>query len=107
MRTGPLGLNFQSPSIKWPLTHKERIDELQGYLEDASQFRYHLDISAAIDFHRAFNGDDLCTLEPVYFHQGRQVDANERSGLCWMEVSALHSYSISHQLTTSNRGRYP
>lgn len=98
MRAGPLELNVQNPSVKWPLTHKERIDELQAYLEDPSQFRYYRDISAAIDFRRTFNGNDLCSLDPVYFHEGRQVDANECSGLCWMEVSALLSYFISHSL---------
>lgn len=59
--------------LKWPLTHSERVVELQNALQDPQQFRFHENIRAAIEYHQRFNQQELCSPQLIYFQNGRQV----------------------------------
>jgi hypothetical protein len=59
---------------KWPLTHSERIIELQELLTFEYWRPNHENIRAAIEYHRGFPGGELCSNEEVYFCDGKRSD---------------------------------
>jgi hypothetical protein len=76
---------------KWPLTHAERILELERFVMTA-----HVDqrenIEAAIEYHRGFPASGLCSPVPVYFINGERVELNELkewNAGTWFEVKGL------------------
>lgn len=90
----------KATEFKWPLTHGERVVELQDALQDPRFFRFHENIRAAIEYHQRFNQQELCSPQLIYFQNGRIVPENERGGaVCWMEVCTCHRQSGSPELT--------
>ena len=97
-------MNFLSDSkatgFKWPLTHGERVVELQNALQDPRLFRFHENIRAAIEYHQRFNQQELCSPQSMYFQNGRQVPEDKRGdAICWLEVCTCHRQSGSPGLT--------
>ena len=78
---------------KWPLTHGERVVELQNVLQDPQKAIFHENIRAAIKYHPGFGQQELCSEQLIYFQNGRQVSEDERDGICWMEVCLCMSSS--------------
>lgn len=75
------------PPPKWPVTHSERIHELEDHLPDPSLYLSQENILGAIRYHQSFDPNEWCSREPVYFQNGKQNEAKEWCGLTWMEVS--------------------
>jgi hypothetical protein len=72
---------------KWPLTHTERIEQLTSLLTMEQLEPTHNNIRAAIDYHRGFPADELCSTEEVNFSDGKRIDSlDEIKGSWWMEV---------------------
>ena len=66
------------PDWKWPLTHNERIAELEEILRDDHHEPSWENIRAAIEFHRKFDGEALCDAHPqVRFQNGQQLKDGE------------------------------
>jgi hypothetical protein len=59
---------------KWPLTHSERIVELQELLTMEYWRSNHENIRAAIEYHRGFPSGELCSKEWVSFCDGEMSD---------------------------------
>ena len=66
------------PDWKWPLTHNERIAELEEILRDDHHEPSWENIRAAIEFHRKFDGEAICDAHPqVRFQNGQQLKDGE------------------------------
>ncbi len=66
------------PDWKWPLTHNERVAELEEILRDDHHEPSWENIRAAIEFHRKFDGEALCDAHPqVRFQNGQQLKDGE------------------------------
>ncbi|KAN0067981.1 hypothetical protein V8E54_013909 [Elaphomyces granulatus] len=65
------------PESHWPLTHAERIRELESLLNDERFSSTVRNIRAAIRHHRSFDQNALCGDGPVYFQNGRVLERNE------------------------------
>lgn len=82
---------------KWPLTHEERIKELEAVLLDERWERQVNDIKAAIEYHKEFDGNALCESDMINFHNGRRLEEGEyppgQPG--WVEVSTLEYVLLS------------
>jgi len=76
------------PNWKWPLTHKERIAELEPLLSDEHWEHNWVNINAAVEWHKEFPRDTLCEYTLVNFQHGRQVEDLSRltDGTFWTEV---------------------
>jgi hypothetical protein len=88
-----------SPELnwKWPLTHSERIMELQELLTMDYYKRNHENIQAAIEYHRGFPAGEFCSDNRVYFMDGRKLDEEEDPlPPMWAEVklSQLSKYRV-------------
>jgi hypothetical protein len=72
---------------KWPVTHSERIVELQELLTMDYYEKNHKNIQAAIEYHRGLSGGEFCSDGRVYFMDGRKLD-DEEDPLApyWVEV---------------------
>ncbi|KAF7173161.1 hypothetical protein CNMCM5623_005380 [Aspergillus felis] len=74
---------------KWPVTHRQRIAELDflaSYYDTVGQAD---NIKAAKDWHASFPLDDEVGYETVYFHRGEIVDRfeiNSEEGPAWIEA---------------------
>lgn len=75
---------------KWPLTHKERIEELEDILKDDRLDICYPNVKAAIRYHQGFDENAECDHTLVYFQDGRQLESHEflnRKGQSsWVEV---------------------
>ena len=72
---------------KWPVTHSERIVELQELLTMDYWKRNHENIRAAIEYHRGLPGGEFCSNNRVYFMDGRKLDEEEDAlPPFWIEV---------------------
>ena len=79
------------PEQKWPLTHRESIEELERLLNvehEIFQAFNRENIVGAIEFHRSFDLDDLCEARLVTFVKGKVVEDTEDPpmGPAWTEV---------------------
>src|SRR6202000_2155729 len=66
---------------KWPVSHVERIQELEILLQEAFFEKQYANIRAAFEWHRTMPPDEQCSKESTYFRQGRKVDQKEAGGL--------------------------
>jgi len=75
---------------KWPLTHKERIEELEAILKDDRLDICFPDVKAAIRYHQEFDENTECDHTLVYFQDGRQLESREflnpKGQSSWVEV---------------------
>jgi hypothetical protein len=71
---------------KWPLTHAERIVELQELLTTRYWALQYPNIQGAIDYHRGFPADELCSRERTCFTDGKLVPREDIKFPFWMEV---------------------
>ncbi|GIJ83610.1 hypothetical protein Asppvi_002435 [Aspergillus pseudoviridinutans] len=73
---------------KWPVTHRQRIAELDflaSYYDTVGQAD---NIKAAKDWHASFPLDDEVGYETAYFHRGKKVgsfEINSQEGPAWIE----------------------
>lgn len=86
---------------KWPLTHSERIIELEDLLTRDYFKKNHENIRAAIDYHREFPADQLSSDELVDFMDGKKVDFAACYPPFWSEVK----YSVYPKLNFCLPGR--
>jgi hypothetical protein len=71
---------------KWPVSHVERIQELELLLQEPSFEKQHANIRTAIEWHRTMPPDEHCSREYTYFCGGSKVDRKETRGLIsWCE----------------------
>ena len=72
---------------KWPVTHSERIVELQELLTMDYWKKNHENIRAAIENHRGLPGGEFCSNDEVCFMGGRKLDEEEHAHPpFWVEV---------------------
>lgn len=75
---------------KWPITHRERIQELEDYFPDPRFTYLAHNIRAAIEWHRSFDLDAYCSREKVWFVKGKLFDGeptwDDDGGDSWVEV---------------------
>jgi hypothetical protein len=71
---------------KWPLTHAERIVELQELLTTRYWTLQYPNIQGAIDYHSGFPADELCSRERTHFTDGKLVPREDIKFPFWMEV---------------------
>ncbi|KAJ9213769.1 hypothetical protein DTO166G4_4700 [Paecilomyces variotii] len=77
------------PAGKWPATHKERILFLESIRHDPFFAPSFNEINAAIEWHRTFPEEDLCSNEVVIFQKGRKVDTWDwKEPTYWQEGTA-------------------
>ena len=69
---------------KWPLTHSERVVELEELLTMDYYKPNHENIRAAIEYHRGFPSNELCSAEFVNFCDGERSEV--QAPPCWPEV---------------------
>ena len=76
------------PHHKWPLTNKERIEELEAILKDENWEWSFANIKAAIEYHQEFDQNTLCNEEQVYFQDGRRLGSDQlpTNNEFWVEV---------------------
>lgn len=87
MEWGTLPLKT-APAGKWPATHKERILFLESIRHDLFFAPSFNEINAAIEWHRTFPEEDLCSNELVIFQKGRKVDTWDwKEPTYWQEVN--------------------
>jgi hypothetical protein len=75
----------------WPLTHEERIKELEAILLDELWQVQLDDIKAAINYHKELDGKAICKWGSVSFYNGRRPEGGEYppGQPTWIEVSNL------------------
>jgi len=90
----PLRANPFPNEWKWPLTHRERIEELEGVLRDESWEPNFENIKAAIEYHKGFDLDTICDRDDVFFQHGRRLESLHEMtiGACWAEVGNSETY---------------
>jgi hypothetical protein len=72
---------------EWPLTHSERIAELQEALKDESFLLHKDNIQAAIAYHKELDPNALCDPKFVHFQNGQEVEEPDSGCLSyWAEV---------------------
>ena len=77
---------------KWPLSHSERISELEEQLPFYANTNQAKNIIAAIKYHSQYSGEDMVSSEIITFVDGKRIDeanldANE--GTTWFEVRKM------------------
>ena len=83
---------------KWPLTHEERIAELERYYHDPRLHSQQVNILAAINYHRQYPSTSLCSRKATTFSGGRVIphldDWDGKSPL-WREgIMLMHAYNV-------------
>jgi len=75
------------PECHWPITHAERIQDLESMLNDKRYSSTADSIRAALEYNKLFNQNALCEDEPVYFQNGRRLEKDEKltDEPFWME----------------------
>lgn len=75
---------------KWPLTHSERIEELDRYLPFYQNSPQRHNIIALKEWHAQYPGDEIVSNETVWFERGKKVEPSEivaGAFEVWEEVS--------------------
>lgn len=78
---------------KWPLTHAERITELDELSRYYDKTHHKDNIRAAKEYHARFPPTDLVPAQTIWFRDGKQAtkaEINLKGGVIWSEVSKLH-----------------
>lgn len=79
--------NFEA---KWPLTHAERIKELEELSKHYEKTAQKENIRAARLYHAQFPPDEVVPEKLIFFQDGKQVEETEikvDGGVVWDEVS--------------------
>jgi hypothetical protein len=82
--------SFSVVQWKWPLTHSERITELEDYIRDDTHQIHTANVHAAINYHKTFPPNDICSTAEVKFQKGLLVEKLDLSGPAWFEVSNIY-----------------
>ena len=89
------------PAWKWPLTHQERICELEAYIQDNENTPFKIrieNVKAAIEYHKTFPKDEYCSVAFTYFQSGeirQKKDLTVAEEPHWREVSNIFNHDLS------------
>lgn len=77
--------------LKWPLTHRERIYELDLMCKEFEGTPQVENIHAAKAWHSQFPLDEYVPDKMVSFQKGKKIEESElKAGLVWSEVNDLY-----------------